>query len=64
MRFIIGLIFFALLFYSIWYFFPETFQTLLQWTADVFNYLKGLVESLTHKTSGASPIPETPSPTG
>lgn len=54
MRFIIGFIFFALLFYSIWFYFPETFQTMVSWVAKVFEFIRGAVESITEKVSSAT----------
>lgn len=40
MRFIIGFIFFGLLFYAIWYFFPDAFQTMASWAGNLFNFIK------------------------
>lgn len=49
MRFILGFIFFGLLFYAIWYFFPETFQTLATWAGNVFGFFKSLFQGLSDK---------------
>lgn len=46
MRFIGGFVFFGLLFYAIWLFFPEAFTTLVSWAAQVFNFFIDLWHSL------------------
>lgn len=51
MRFIIGFIFFGLLFYAISIYFPETFHTLVEWAGNIFSYIKHLFEQLTSKAS-------------
>lgn len=55
MRFILSFIFFGLLFYAIWIYFPEAFQTLVGWVAKIFDFLKSLVESVIERfnTSGS-----------
>ncbi len=60
MRFIIGFIFFGLLFYAIWYFFPETFQTLATWAGNVFDFFKTLFNDLSakFKSSKETPVKE------
>jgi hypothetical protein len=65
MRFIIGFIFFGLLFYAIWFYFPEAFQTLVAWAAKFFEFIRHLVENVTEKVSsttshGAPAIPPKP----
>lgn len=61
MRIIIGLIFFALLFYGIWVYYPDTFQTLVSWDAKTFNYLRDMVLQLQHAPS-TPPPPAEPAP--
>lgn len=51
MRFIFSFIFFGLLFYIIWLYFPEAFQTLVGWAAKVYNFLHDLVLGLVDKIS-------------
>lgn len=46
MRLILGFIFFGLLFYAIWLFFPDTFAVLVSWAAKVFNFFEELWNSL------------------
>lgn len=58
MRFIIGFVFFGLLFYSIWFYFPETFQTLVSWVAQVFEFFRDLVENLKSRLSSGSSAPK------
>lgn len=43
MRFVFNFIFFGLLFYILWRYFPESFQTLVHWAGSLFNYLQQLV---------------------
>lgn len=38
MRFILSFVFFGLLFYGLYIFFPEFFATLVSWAASVFNF--------------------------
>lgn len=44
MRFIFNFIFFGLLFYAIYYFFPDAFAKLVTWTGDTFDYIKVFVQ--------------------
>lgn len=61
MRFIIGFIFFGLLFYAIWFYFPETFQTLVSWVAKIFDFIHQAVESIAEKINSntSHPAPKT-----
>lgn len=52
MRFIFYFIFFGLLFYIIWLYFPEAFQTLVSWAAKVYNFLHDLVVGIIDKVNG------------
>lgn len=61
MRFIFGFIFFGLLFYAIWLYFPEAFATLFTWAQDVFNFFKDLVVGITDKFNHAE-APQNPTP--
>jgi hypothetical protein len=49
MRFIFNFIFFGLLFYAIYYFFPDAFANLVTWTGEAFNYIKSLIQQLFSK---------------
>jgi len=61
MRFIIGFIFFGLLFYAIWLYFPEAFQILTSWAAAIFDFFKDVIEKITGKAdSTTTPAPVTP----
>jgi hypothetical protein len=67
MRFIFYFFFFGLLFYVIWLYFPEAFQTLVSWAGKVYTFLHDLVVNLIEKinsmtsTSKTPPVnPETP----
>lgn len=42
MRLILGFIFFGMLFFLIWHFFPEAFQVLVSWAQNVFDFVAGL----------------------
>ncbi len=59
MRFIFNFIFFGLIFYALWFFFPEAFAKLVDGAGAVFNFIKDLVNSLidklNHTRSPASP---------
>lgn len=62
MRFIFSFIFFGLLFYIIWLYFPEAFQTLVSWAASVYNFFYHLVVEIVNKINSASApkVPEHP----
>lgn len=46
MRFILGFIFFGLLFYGIHLYFPEFFATLVSWAAKVFEIIRGVTDQI------------------
>ena len=60
MRFILGFIFFGLLFYAIYLFFPEAFQTLAGWAGNVFDFFKTLFTDLSNKFQGSKETSPTP----
>jgi hypothetical protein len=49
MRFILGFIFFGLLFYGIWLYFPEAFDTLVRWASNTFAFFQELFQKATGK---------------
>lgn len=55
LRFILNFFIFGLLFYAIWYFFPDAFTTLTTWAGDAFDYIKSLVQNLSHKVPAPGP---------
>ena len=59
MRFILSFIFFGLLFYAIWLYFPEAFQTLVSWVAKLFDLIKSFIETIIEKLSHTG-TPQTP----
>jgi hypothetical protein len=59
MRFILSFIFFGLLFYAIWLYFPEAFQTLVSWVAKLFDLIKSFIETIIEKFSHSN-TPQTP----
>lgn len=59
MRLILGFIFFGLLFYSIWFYYPDTFQILVSWAAKVFDFIRNAIGQLTGKPT-TPPAPATP----
>ncbi len=46
MRFLLNFFFFGILFYAIWYFFPESFEKLVHLASNIFDWLKEMVSSL------------------
>lgn len=54
MRFIFNFIFFGLLFFIIWKFFPDAFNTLVGWVTNLYDYLDHLVRSLVEKVNHAT----------
>lgn len=61
MRFIFNFIFFGLLFYAIWIFFPETFQTLVGWIAKVYDFFRDLFMRLAEQFGYGAKKPPEPS---
>lgn len=62
MRFILGFIFFGLLFYIIYLYFPEAFQTLVAWAGKVYTFFYNLIVGLVEKINSwsAGPAPQVP----
>ena len=60
MRLILGFIFFGLLFYAIWIYFPDAFAVLVSWAAKIFNFFEELWNSL---VGHSSPPPPSSTPT-
>jgi len=64
MRFILNFIFFGILFFLIWHYFPEFFQTLVSWAESAFNFVRELVTWVMQKAgigngAGVTPPPST-----
>lgn len=65
MRFILNFIFFGVLFYLIWLFFPDAFKTLVSWADQIVAFFKEVFNSFYDKvyhhtpTSPTSPVPPT-----
>lgn len=55
MRFIIGFFFFGFLFYLIYIFFPEAFQTLVSWAAGVYEFLRAAIQSIMERANFKKP---------
>lgn len=62
MKFIFNFIFFGLLFYVIWFYFPEAFTSLLKAAETSFAYLKELGTSIVEKLSSLGSSGHTPTP--
>jgi len=60
MRFIFNFIFFGILFYLIWMFFPDAFLKLVSWADQIVAFLRDLIMGLWSKV----PHNATESPTG
>lgn len=58
MRFITYFILYGILFYAIWFFFPDQFAKLVNFTGEVFQFLRGIIAQIIEKlgnTSGTAP---------
>jgi hypothetical protein len=62
-RFIFNFIFFGILFYVIYLFFPEAFHTLVSWADQVVNFFKELVQNISDRIGVQKPS-DVVSPTG
>jgi hypothetical protein len=51
MRFIFNFIFFGLLFYALYLFFPDAFAKLASWAGDVVAFIKSGIDQLTNAHS-------------
>ena len=49
MRFILNFIFFGLLFYLIYLFFPDAFNTLLSWVQQIYEFFRDLFSNVSKK---------------
>ena len=58
LRFVLNFILFGLLFYAIWYFFPDVFNKMVSGAKEVFDYIKNLFQNISEKTQ--QPAPATP----
>lgn len=61
MRLILGFIFFGLLFYAIYLYFPEAFHTLQDWAAKIFGFFQNLFQDVSQRFSD-HPAPSTSYP--
>ncbi len=52
MRVIINFFVFGFIFYLIYIFFPDAFQTLVSWASAVYEFFHGLVQTVIEKTGG------------
>lgn len=52
MRFLFNFIFFGILFYLIYLFFPEAFKTLVSWVEHIYLFLKSLTLDLIARFNG------------
>lgn len=63
MRFILYFILYGILFYAIWFFFPDAFNKLVTYAGDVFQFLRGIIAQIIEKiTNGSAATPAVPTP--
>ena len=63
MRFILNFIFFGIIFFLIWHYMPETFQTLVSWMNKAFLFVQDLITWGIQKAgigAGSTPPPASP----
>lgn len=53
-RFIFNFFLFGLLFFLIWRFFPQAFETLVGWASAVYDFFAALIQQLTDRISSHS----------
>lgn len=58
MKFIFNFIFFGLLFFIIWHYFPDAFNTLVGWATKTFDFLKNLFQGLIDRISPPTSHPK------
>lgn len=49
MRFILYFFLYGILFYAIWFFYPEGFTKLVSWAGNVFEFIRGIVAQIIEK---------------
>ena len=57
MRFIFYFIFYGLLFYAIYLFFPDAFTKLVSWAGDIVNFIKATYEQISHSVQSPKTTP-------
>ena len=57
MRFILNFIFFGILFYVLWIYFPDVFHTLQGWAASTVEFFKHLFQVIMEKLNSMSATP-------
>jgi predicted PurR-regulated permease PerM len=60
MRFILNFIFFGILFYLIWLYFPDAFQTLVSWANHTVAFFRDLMNSAIERFHQSTPTPTVP----
>lgn len=61
LRFIFNFIFFGVLFFIIWQFFPDAFTKLVEWARDIVEFIENLIKMVAEKVNGPHPAaPEKP----
>lgn len=54
LRFVFNFILFGVLFFLIWHFFPEAFNTLVSWAAAIVDFFQKLFVDLFHRAQDAT----------
>lgn len=49
MRFLFNFVLFGLIYFAIYYYFPDAFHTLVEWVAKIFDFLKDVITALVEK---------------
>lgn len=63
MRFILNFIFFGILFYLIYIYFPDAFHTLVSWVSKIYDFFKELIiEAYNRSANWRHESPSTPAP--
>jgi hypothetical protein len=61
MRFIINFFIFGFIFYLIYIFFPDAFQTLTSWAGHVYDFFRGIVQMIVERYNEWKGVPAAPS---
>lgn len=64
LRFIFNFIFFGVLFYLIWHFFPDAFETLVRWAQNIYEFIVEIatrvIEWISEVTKPGTIVPSKP----
>jgi len=62
LRFVFNFIFFGVLFYAIWLFFPDAFEKMVSWAGSIYNFLVDIILKIVNLVSDFTKPSDLPKP--